>query len=371
MRRKKSIVTWDPGSGVRLLAPRRAPAIRSARRTPEPLPAADVAPLERSVELSVDLAPARPGRLLLRAPVLIAAGCLGYGIEAEGQLDPARIGAIITRGTTLGARAGAPSPRMTEAAAGLIHALGLPNPGIEAVLERHAARWVTWDLPVILNVAATTADGFAALAARADEVPGIAALELDLASPDLMRGGRPLSLDALATGRATAAARGATELPLLVKLSAAAPDIRAVARAAVEAGADALTCVGGIPSRAIDPGSGRDRLGSSVVTLSGPAIRPLALRAVAEAAGAVSVPIVGSGGITGIEDALEFLAAGATAVAIGTAALADPGVASRIVDGLAAHCARLRLDGYAALIGTAAEISRRRRTGTPREARPR
>ncbi len=259
-------------------------------------------------------------------PVMAAAGCFGYGVEAEGQVDLSRLGAIVTRGTTLQPRSGAPAPRMVEAPSGLLHAIGHQNPGIAQVLERFAPRWATWTVPVILNLAASSAEDFASMAGRAD-VPGVAALEIDLASPDLARRGRPISLDPAAAARVTAAVRQATDLPVIVKLSPAAGDVRALTRAVVEAGANALTCGGGMPA------SGAT-LGSSTGTLSGPAIRPIAIRMVEQAHDAVSVPIIGCGGVATVADVLAMLAAGAAAVQIGTALLADPTLAGRLADEL-------------------------------------
>ncbi len=312
-------------------------------------------------DISVDLAPQRPGRLLVRTPFLAAAGCLGYGVEGEGQVPLDRFGAIVTRGVTLAPRSGSPPPRMAEVPSGLLHAIGLPGPGIEAVLERYAPRWLAWSVPVILSLCAAEAVDFGSLAQRADGVPGVAALELDLASPDLARGGRPLSLDPTLAADATAAARAATELPILVKLSPAATDLRALARALVEAGADALTCTGAMPALAMDPRGGGPLLGSAAAALSGPALRPISLRVVSEVRRAVSEPIVGCGGVSGLPDALEYLAAGADAVAIGTAALADPALPARLGDELAAH-------GPVARPGV---TDRRRQPRTPHAARPR
>ncbi len=276
---------------------------------------------------SADLAPRRPGALILRTPLLAAAGCLGYGVEAYGQVDLSELGALVTRGTSLHARSGGPAPRMVETPGGLLHAIGHQNPGITAVLERHAPRWAHWDVPVILSLVATSADEFATLGGRADGIPGVAALELDLGPVESGRKGRPLSYDASLVSAITAAVREATDLPVLVKLSIAAPDLRAVGRAAAEAGADALTCGSGPPALL----EGRHAM------LSGPAIGPLALRAVTELARHARLPIVGCGGVVTLQDVLAMIQAGATAVAVGTAMLADPGLPGRLAGELTAH----------------------------------
>lgn len=274
---------------------------------------------------AIDLAPRRPGSLVLRTPLMAAAGCLGYGVEALGQIDMSRLGAMVTRGTTLQPRSGGPAPRMVETPAGLLHAIGHQNPGIRAVLERHAPRWATWEVPVILSLVATSADEFATLAARTEGIPGVAALELDLGSVESGRKGRPLSYDASSVAAITTAVRDVTDLPIVVKVSIASPDLRAAGRAAAEAGADALTCGSGPPALL----AGRHAM------LSGPAIGPLALRAVAELARHARLPIVGCGGVTTLRDVTVMLAAGATAVAVGTALLADPGLAGRLAGELA------------------------------------
>ncbi len=276
-------------------------------------------------DLSVDLAPERPGSLVLRTPLLAAAGCLGYGVEAVGQVDLSALGAVVTRGTTLHARAGGPAPRTADTSGGLLHALGHQNPGITAVLERHAPRWVTWDVPVILSLVATSAEGFAALAERTDGIPGISGLELDLGSVESGRKGRPISYDASSVGHITAAVRAATDLPVLVKLSITSPDLRGVGRAAAEAGADALDCGSGAPALL----QGRHAM------LSGPAIGPLALRAVSELARRSRLPIVGCGGVVTLGDVIAMLDAGATAVAVGTAMLAEPALPGRLAAELA------------------------------------
>ena len=370
MKRRRSVVTGrrralPARSDSFRTSPRRRTMGRTVRSTPptvEPAPAQlpdDREALERApVDLSVDLAPSRPGALLLSTPLMAAAGCLGYGFEASEQIDVVRLGAIVTRGTTLSPRSGSPRPRMAEAPAGLLHAIGLQNPGIDAVLDRFAPRWATWQVPVVLSICAASTDDLAALAARAD-VPGVAALELDLASVDLTRDGRPVSLDAGASARATEAARSASDLPLLVKLSPAASDVRAVARAVVDAGADALTCGGGLPAAAVDRVRGRALLGGRA-TLSGPALRPVALRMVAEAAAAVKVPVIGCGGVLSIDDVIDLILAGASAVQMGTALLADPELPLRLADQLADHCERVGVGSHRDLVGTATEISGRR-----------
>jgi dihydroorotate dehydrogenase (NAD+) catalytic subunit len=262
---------------------------------------------------SIDLAPHNPYGLALKNRVMAAAGCFGYGVEYARLVEIDRVGAIVTRGTTLRGRRTAHPPRLIETPAGLLFVGAWPDPGLERVLDRYAPVWAGWTTPVLLNVAGEAADEYAALAASLEGVEGIGGLELNLAA------------HAGHAARIVAAARAATLLPLLAKLPPR-EDIAALARSVVEAGADAIT-VGASPR-----GSAADPRGGALVSgwLSGPALRPLALAAVAEAAAAVGVPVVGCGGIASADDARQFLAAGAAAVQVGAALLADPLAIARI-----------------------------------------
>jgi len=264
----------------------------------------------------IDLAPHNPYGLTLRRPVLTAAGCFGYGIEYARLADIAGIGAIVTRSTTLHHRRVAQPPQLIETPAGLLAVGAWPNPGLARVIERYAPVWAGWDTPVLLSVFGANADEFAAFAAALEGVEGIAGLELNLAG----------HADA---ARVVAAARAATQLPLLAKLApqeGAPQALAALARSVADAGADAIVAIGSPRGMTLDPQSGQRVEG----WLSGPAIRPLALALVADVAAAVSVPVIGCGGIASVEDARQFLSAGATAVQIGAALLADPGAAARI-----------------------------------------
>jgi dihydroorotate dehydrogenase (NAD+) catalytic subunit len=302
-----------------------------------------------NVDLTVDL-----GRgLVLTNPLVVAAGVLGYGTEAADDLPIDGFGAICTRGTTLRPRSGAPPPRMTAAPAGLLSAIGDHDPGVEAVVERHAPIWATWRVPVIVNLAAASTADLRELAHRLDGVPGIAAIELDLGLANGGRGGQAFAADARSVAAAVGAARAATDLPIIAKLSAVAADMRPIARAAVAAGADARAAIGTVPGLTVAPGRDRPSLGAGSGGLSGPAIRPIALRVVFEIAQVVSVPTIASGGVSTLADVLDFLAVGASAVAVGTAVLADPAMPIRLAEALAADCARRGLDSYRPLIGTA------------------
>ena len=215
------------------------------------------------VDLSIDLAPTRPGALVLRNPLLVASGTFGYGIEYGEVVDIDRLGAICCKGTTLKARVGNPPPRVTETPAGMLNSIGLQNPGVDAVLEKYAPRWVTWEVPVIVNVAGESVEDYVAVARKLDEQPGVAGIELNISCPNVGKGGLQFALDARAAAEVTAAVRRVTELPLLVKLSPAATDVRGIATAIADAGADAICAVNTLSGMAIDRHKRKPLLGNT------------------------------------------------------------------------------------------------------------
>ena len=302
----------------------------------------------RPVDLEVDL-----GRgLVLRNPVLAAAGPLGYGVEYADAVDLDRLGGIVTRSTTLKPRAGHAAPRTAEIPSGLLNGIGLQNPGIEAVLDRFAPVWARWRVPVILNLCGETASEVADCARRLEGVPGVAGIELNLSCGG-GRGGTMWGLDEGSAGSLVGAVRRATELPLIAKLTAAAADVRAVARACEDAGADAISAVNTLPGLAVSPARDGPLLGSVYGGISGPVLKPVALRVVFEVAQAVDIPVIGIGGVTGLDDVLDLLAVGAVAVGVGVAVLADPMLPVRLADELADACRERGLSSAADLVGTA------------------
>jgi dihydroorotate dehydrogenase (NAD+) catalytic subunit len=318
----------------------------SAGSSPAPIP--DAAPLT-AVDLSVDL-----GRgLRLANPILVASGTFGYGVEYGDVVEVQRLGAICCKGTTLRPRVGNPTPRVTETPGGMLNSIGLQNPGVDAVIERYASTWSAWRVPVIVNVAGESIADFTEVVRRLDGVPGIAGIELNISCPNVGKGGIQFAIDAEAAGAVTAAVRRTTDLPLLVKLSPNVADVRPIARAIADAGADALTAINTLSGIAVGPGRERPLLGNVYGGLSGPAIKPVALRIVYEVSQVVDIPVVAIGGVTELADVLDFLAVGAVAVQVGTAIFADPTLPVRLVDQLAAECRRQALAGYAGLIGTA------------------
>jgi dihydroorotate dehydrogenase (NAD+) catalytic subunit len=302
-----------------------------------------------AVDLSVDL-----GRgLVLRNPVLVASGTFGYGVEYGEVVDVQQLGAICCKGTTLRPRVGNAPPRVTETPAGMLNSIGLQNPGIDGVLEKYAPRWAGWEVPVIVNVAGESVDDYVSVARKLDGQPGVAGIELNISCPNVGKGGLQFALDPEAAGAVTAAVRAATELPLMVKLSPAAPDVRAIARAIANAGADSISAVNTLSGMAIDRTRRRPLLGNTYGGLSGPALKPVALRVVYEVAQVVKVPIVAIGGVGSLDDVIDFLMAGAVAVQVGTAVFADPLLPLRLVHQLADYCAANGLVSHRELVGVA------------------
>ncbi len=311
----------------------------------------------RPVDLSVELAPG----LRLANPILVASGTFGYGIEYGDVVDVERLGAICCKGTTLKPRVGNVTPRVSETPAGMLNSIGLQNPGVDAVIERYAPTWAGWHVPVIVNVAGESIDDYVEVARRLDGVPGVAGIELNISCPNVGKGGLQFAIDAEAAGAVTAAVRRASDLPLLVKLSPNVADVRPIARAIEKAGADAITAINTLSGIAVRPDRSRPLLGNVYGGLSGPAIKPVALRIVYEVAQVVGIPIVAIGGVSELGDVLDFLAVGAVAVQVGTAVFADPTLPVRLVDELAETCRRQGLADYRTLVGSALP----RRPGAP------
>jgi dihydroorotate dehydrogenase (NAD+) catalytic subunit len=318
------------------------------------------------VDLTVDL-----GRgLVLPNPILVASGTFGYGVEYGDVVDVNRLGGICCKGTTLKPRIGNPPPRVTETPGGMLNSIGLQNPGVDAVIEKYAGSWATWRAPVLVNVAGESVRDYVEVARRLDGVPGVAGIELNISCPNVGAGGLQFAIDAGAAAEVTAAVRRVTDLPLLVKLSPNVADIRPIARAIADAGADALTAINTLSGIAVSPRRDRPLLGNIYGGLSGPAVKPVALRVVYEAVQAVKIPVIGIGGVAELEDVLDFLAVGAVAVQVGTAIFADPTVPIRLVDELAAVCAHRGLPSYRDLIGTALPAGKGRPSANGVEYRP-
>ena len=285
--------------------------------------------------LAVELAPRGKRNLTLRNPVMPASGTFSWGMEFARQFDVNRLGAVVSKGVTRAPRAGNPQPRVAETPAGMLNSIGLQNPGVGRVIEEMAPVWDGWETPVIVNIAGETADDYGALARAFDGAPGVAALELNFSCPNVDNG-LDFGLDAAAAAQATRAAVRACELPVIVKLTPAAADAAAIAVACADAGAAAVCAINTVPALAIDADARKPTLPRASGGLSGPAIKPIALRVVYEVAQAVDVPVIGCGGVSSGRDAVEFLLAGATAVQVGTATFANPRAPLDVLEGLEA-----------------------------------
>ncbi len=303
-------------------------------------------PVSETVPLQVQI-----GRLRLANPIMVASGTFGYAREMEGVVDLGRLGAIVPKTITLLARRGNAPPRTCETPAGMLNSIGLDNDGVAVFLERHLPYLVRLGPAVIVSIAGKNAEEFMELADRLSQVEGVAALELNLSCPNVS-GGVDFGTDPDRCGHVVAGVRQVATLPLLVKLTPNVTDLVAIARAAAQAGADGLTLINTCLGMAVDWRGRRPRLGNVLGGLSGPAMKPIALRAVYQVARAVPIPIVGVGGIASIDDVMEFLVAGATAVQIGTANFFDPTVSMRILDALPGALAELGAGSVAEVVGT-------------------
>lgn len=292
-----------------------------------------------AVNVAVDLAPRSPRELRLRNPIIAASGTFGYGTEYAGLTDVQSLGAIVCKGTTITPRRGNSLPRIVETPAGMLNAIGLQNYGVERVAREFGPLWATWQVPVLVNLVGDSVAEFRAMAELLDETPGIAGLELNISCPNVDRGGMLFGIDCAAAAEVTAAVRAVTTLPVMVKLTPNVTDIVAIARAVADAGADCLSLINTLLGMAIDVRRRRPVLGNVTGGLSGPAVKPIALRMVYQVAAAVDVPVVGIGGISSLTDALEFLMAGATAVQVGTANYVQPDLMATMVRELPAWLA--------------------------------
>jgi dihydroorotate dehydrogenase (NAD+) catalytic subunit len=279
------------------------------------------------------------GPLTLDNPLINASGTFGYAVEYADFVDVARLGGVSVKGISLQPRPGNLPPRTVETAAGMLNSIGLANIGVDAFIDDTMPRLRELGVTVIVNTFATSVEDFATLAKRFNEVEGIAALELNISCPNVDAGGMHFGMSGKAAGEVTAAVRGVTDLPLMVKLSPEAGDIGEVARGVEAAGADIITMINTIRGMVIDVDRQRPMLGQKMGGMSGPALKPLAVRMVYEVYQQVSIPIIGMGGIGSLRDVLEFLMAGASAVQVGTANYAEPGISLRLADELEAYCA--------------------------------
>lgn len=301
--------------------------------------------------MSVDLS-VRIGSLELPNPVLLASGCCGYGDELSRFVDLSDIGGLMVKGTTLEPREGNPPPRIAETPSGMLNSIGLQNPGVDRVVSEKLPWLGAFGVPVIVNVSGSTHDDYVECARRLAEADHCHAIELNVSCPNVKAGGIQFGVEPRALEGLTRAVREVFDRPLIVKLTPNVTDIAELARAAVGGGADALSAINTLVGMSIDLATRRPTLHRTVGGLSGPAIRPVAVRCTWQVARAVSVPIIGMGGIASAEDALEFLLAGASAVAVGTANLIDPGVHRAVREGIEAYCENLGAGSVAEIVGS-------------------
>jgi dihydroorotate dehydrogenase (NAD+) catalytic subunit len=305
------------------------------------------------VNLSVQLAPNNPRGLLLKNPVMTASGTFGYGTEYSDFVDIQKLGAVVCKGTTLEPREGNPQPRLAETPAGLLNSIGLQNIGVEALIKEKAPMWATWQVPVIVNIAGESIDDYARLAARLDGVVGVSGLEVNIGCPNVKSGGMEFGTDPRAAASVTRAVKKAGSLPVIVKLTPNVTSIVEIAEAVADAGADALCLINTLRGMAIDVSARKPSLGNICGGLSGPAVKPVALHMVYQVAGRVNLPIVGCGGITSAQDALEFIMAGASAVEVGTAQFVNPRALLDVLEGIEDFMRREGVKDVSGLIGAA------------------
>jgi dihydroorotate dehydrogenase (NAD+) catalytic subunit len=298
----------------------------------------------------------RIGHLDLPSPILTASGCAGAGRELAQFTDIARIGAVITKSVTLEPRAGNPAPRLAETPSGLLSSPGLQGPGIDGFLQRDLPWLLSRGARAVVSVAGHSAREYGELASRLSDAAGVTAIEVNLGCPDASAAGRPFALDPAAAGQVVAAVRGSAryDIPVFAKLSPEVTDIVAVARACVSAGSDGLSMINTLPGMAIDPVTLRPALAGLAGGLSGPAIRPVAVRCVWQVREALpDVPIIGTGGVRTGRDALELLLAGAALVAVGTVLFHDPSACSRIQRELEEELVARGVDRVSDIVGHA------------------
>ena len=307
---------------------------------------------DRRPEADVDLAVDAARGLRLRNPVLTASGTFGQGTEYAELIDVSRLGAIVNKGTTVLARPGNPQYRIAETPSGILNSIGLENPGAAAVAKKYAKAWAQLGVAVIVNVAGYSVDDYVTVVSEFAGIASVVAYELNVSCPNV-RGGMLFGCDPGLAADVVRAVKQETDKPVIVKLTPNAPDVVAVARAVEEAGADGLTAINTVLGMRIDVAKRRPMLGTGSGGLSGPAIRPIAVHLTYQVAQAVTIPIIGAGGVTSAEDALEFLMAGASAVQVGTATFADPLAPIRIIEGLAEYVRANKLSSIRDVIGVA------------------
>jgi len=299
------------------------------------------------VDLSVTI-----GRIKMKNPVMVASGTFGYGEEYEKYIPLNRLGALITKGISLTPRSGNPPPRVVETTAGMLNAIGLQNIGVEALIEEKMSRLKRFGIPIIVNIFGTTVREYGEVARRLDEVSAVSGLEINISCPNIKKGGMSFGTSPHQTFKVVDEVRKVFPRTLMVKLSPNVTDITTIALSAEEAGADALSLINTLTGMAVDLETKTPALANITGGLSGPAIKPVALRMVWQVCQAVKIPVVGVGGICTAQDALEFMMVGASAVQIGTAHFVNPKVSLEVVSGVEKYLKEHQLRSIRTIVGS-------------------
>ncbi|MEN6566336.1 MAG: dihydroorotate dehydrogenase [Veillonellales bacterium] len=297
------------------------------------------------MDLAIDIA-----GIKMKTPVMTASGTFGFGLEYRDFIDINQIGAIVVKGTTLEPRAGNPGRRIAETPAGMLNAIGLENPGVEEFIQGILPKLSTYEVPIIVNISGKTAEEYGELASRLN-IPGVAGIEVNISCPNVKQGGIAFGTDRNSAASVVRQVKDNSRVPVIAKLSPNVTDIVSMAQAVEAAGADAISLINTLLGMAIDIHSWKPVLGNIVGGLSGPAVKPVALRMVWQAAQAVKVPLIGMGGIMTAEDAIEFLLAGASAVAVGTANFVNPCAARIVAEGIGEYLQQRGLTQVRQLVG--------------------
>ena len=306
-----------------------------------------------AVDLSVTIGAGSKQELTLRNPVMVASGTFSNGIEFAKRFDVDALGAICSKGTTLRPRRGNNQPRTVETPSGMINSIGFQNIGVGALIAEVAPVWERWQVPVLVNIMGETIAEYGQLAERLDGVPGVAGLEVNISCPNVEAGGLEFGQDPVQAAAVVSEVRRKTGLPFTVKVTPNVGDIRPIARAVEDAGADAITVMNTIPSMAIDIRRRRPVLATTFGGLSGPAIKPVALRLVYLTAGVTKLPILAAGGVSSGTDAIEFFMAGASAVQVGTATFRDPRTPWRVLQEITDWCEAEGVRSLGEIVGCA------------------
>lgn len=301
---------------------------------------------ESGVDLRVNI-----GSLELANPVMTASGTFGYGAEFDRMVNLHRLGGIIVKGISLNPRSGNPPPRIHETACGMLNAIGLQNVGVDAFISSKMKYLRGVSCPVVVNILGDSIEEYQMITERLSDVEGIAGIEVNISCPNVKKGGVAFGTDPKMAANVTEAVKSKTTMPVMVKLSPNVADIKSMARAVEDAGADSVSLINTLIGMAIDVKKRRPVLANVIGGLSGPAIKPVALRMVYEVAGTVSIPVIGIGGIMNAEDAIEFLLAGATAVQIGTANFVNPRTSEDVVEGIRSWAEKEKITDIKSIIG--------------------